>query len=46
MDLLLECPDSLARLNIANLLKYILKQLKLLEKDTIVKELENANTIE
>ena len=33
--LLLECPDAVARLNIANLLKYILNQLKLREKDIL-----------
>jgi DNA-binding phage protein len=35
MDLLLECPDSVARANVATLLKYVINRLKVLEKDKL-----------
>ena len=35
MELLLECPDTVARTNVAILMKYVLNRLKVLEKDRL-----------
>lgn len=35
MELLLECPDTVARANVSALLKYVINRLKVLEKDIL-----------
>jgi hypothetical protein len=35
MELLLECTDSVARVNVANLIKFVLNRLRSVEKDRL-----------
>jgi hypothetical protein len=37
MELLLECTDSVARAEVANLIKFVLNKLKVIEKDILYK---------